>query len=232
MNENQTRTRQAGPNPGCAGAERLRIDVFSDIACPFCFIGDARLERVLEARNTLEVDWHWHPFQLQPDLPERGVPWDEFSQKKFGGPQGRRAAFAQVVQNGVLEGIEFDFERMPVAPNTRDAHRLVLLASERGRGKAMARALYTAYFCAARDITDRVELERIALEVGLDSNHVRELFSGQAFLEDVQHSQLEAASLGISGVPFYIFDRRFALSGAQPAALFETAIERALDSDG
>jgi predicted DsbA family dithiol-disulfide isomerase len=111
------------------------------IACPFCYIGDTRLERVIETHPELEMEWVWHPFQLQPDLPERGIPWDAFSVQKFGGLETRRSAFKHIIQAGASEGIRFDFEQMPVAPNTSNAHRLVLLASEKGLEKATALAL-------------------------------------------------------------------------------------------
>jgi predicted DsbA family dithiol-disulfide isomerase len=208
--------------------KRVRVDVFSDIACPFCYIGDTRLKRVLESRPDLEMEWVWHPFQLQPDLPERGIAWDAFSVQKFGGLEARRSAFAHVIRAGASEGISFDFERMPVAPNTLNAHRLVLLAAENGLGKAMALTLYKSYFTQAKDITDPIELERIALEVGLDSVAVQALFSSDLYRDDVQASQLEANRLGISGVPFFIFDQRFAVSGAQPVEVFAQALERVL----
>lgn len=205
---------------------RVRVDVFSDIACPFCYIGDTRLGRVLESRPDLEMNWVWHPFQLQPDLPERGIPWEAFSVQKFGGLEARRSAFAQVVRVGAGEGIAFDFERMPVAPNTLNAHRLVLLASEFGLGKAMALALYRAYFGEAGDITDPNELERLALEVGIGSTAVQALFLSDLYRKDVQESQLEAQRLGISGVPFFVFDQRLAVSGAQSVEVFAKALER------
>jgi predicted DsbA family dithiol-disulfide isomerase len=211
------------PNP-----QTIRVDVFSDIACPFCYIGDTRLERVLALRPDLEMEWIWHPFQLQPDLPECGIAWEDFSVQKFGGLEARRSAFAHVILAGAGEGIGFDFERMPVAPNTFNAHRLVLLASEKGLGKTMALALYKSYFTEARDITDPIELERMALEVGLVSDDVQNLFSSDLYKADVRASQLEANRLDISGVPFFIFNQKFAVSGAQPFEVFEQALERAL----
>jgi predicted DsbA family dithiol-disulfide isomerase len=205
----------------------IRVDVFSDIACPFCYIGDSRLERVLEAHPELEMEWVWHPFQLQPDLPERGISWETFSVQKFGGLEARRSTFAHVIQAGASEGISFDFERMPVAPNTLNAHRLVLLASKHGLGKATALALYKAYFSEATDITDPNELARIALEVGMKASAVQEMFSSDLYQEEVRTSQLEANRLGVSGVPFFIFNQKFAVSGAQPVEVFEQALERA-----
>jgi predicted DsbA family dithiol-disulfide isomerase len=209
-------------------SKRIRVDVFSDIACPFCYIGDTRLERVLKSRPDLEMEWVWHPFQLQPDLPERGIPWEDFSVQKFGGLEARRSAFRHVIQAGAGEGIGFDFERMPVAPNTSNAHRLVLLATKHSLGKAMALALYNSYFTQATDITDPIELERIALEVGLVLEDVQNLFSSDLYRDEVQASQLEANRLGISGVPFFIFDQNFAVSGAQPLEVFNQVLDRAL----
>jgi predicted DsbA family dithiol-disulfide isomerase len=142
--------------------------------------------------------------------------------------EARRSAFAHVIQAGAGEGIEFDFESMPVAPNTLNAHRLVLLASEHSLGKAMALALYKSYFTEAQDITDLKQLERIALEVGLNAANVQDLFSSEMYKSDVQASQLEAQRLGISGVPFFIFNQKFAVSGAQPVEVFEQALERIL----
>jgi predicted DsbA family dithiol-disulfide isomerase len=207
----------------------LQIDVFSDIACPFCYIGELRLERVLKDFPDVQLEWTWHPFQLQPALPKRGVPWDEFSRQKFGGLEQRRAAFAQVVQNGSSEGVQFDFERMPVAPNTLDAHRLVQHASSRGLGHAMALRLFEAYFTQAVDITDPDELERLAVEVGLETSAIKALLESDEHHDEVQRSQLEAEQLGIRGVPFYIFNRQYALSGAQPSEMFEQAIRQTLN---
>jgi predicted DsbA family dithiol-disulfide isomerase len=204
----------------------IRVDVFSDIACPFCYVGDTRLEHVIEAHPELSMEWIWHPFQLQPDLPERGIHWETFSVQKFGGLEARRSAFAHVIQAGASEGIVFDFERMPVAPNTLNAHRLVLLASERGLGKAMALALYKSYFSEARDVTNPEELERIGMAVGLEAGQVQLLLSNDLYRDDVQASQLEAQRLGISGVPFFIFNQKLAVSGAQPRSVFEQALER------
>jgi predicted DsbA family dithiol-disulfide isomerase len=208
----------------------VRIDLFSDIACPFCYIAEKRLERVLEAHSGVDIDWFWHPFQLQPDLPERGIPWDEFSVKKFGGLEARRAAFAHVVRTATSEGITFDFERMPVAPNTQNAHRLMLLASSQKRGPAMAKTLYHAYFSEAKDITNPAELERLASEIGLDSSLVKTMLASDDFKREVHLSQLEAGQLGISGVPFYIFNQKYAVSGAQPDAIFEQALSHALET--
>ncbi len=206
----------------------IRLDVFSDIACPFCYIGETRLARVLTAYPNLNLEWHWHPFQLQPNLPPRGVAWDVFSQQKFGGVAQRQAAFAQVVQTAANEGLVFDFDQMPVAPNTLEAHRLVMLASGFGLGKPMAMRLYKGYFSECQDITDVAILTALGLEVGVPEEAMQQLFSSDTFIHEVHNSQLEAGQMGIGGVPFFIFNLRLAVSGAQPVEVFHQAIEAAL----
>jgi predicted DsbA family dithiol-disulfide isomerase len=206
----------------------MRIDVFADIACPWCFVGERRLKRALLEFPQLRVEWHWHAFQLQPQMPERGLPWQSFIVQKFGGAQNRDAAFAHVVDAGAGEGIEFDFVHMPVAPNTVNAHRLVLLAASRGFGQAAAEALFKAYFTEARDVTDPAVLEEIGASIGLDAGQVRSMLERDDLREDVRNAQLEAEQLGVTGVPFFVFDQKYALSGAQPLEVFTRAIRTAL----
>jgi predicted DsbA family dithiol-disulfide isomerase len=206
----------------------MRIDVFADIACPWCFVGERRLDRALLEFPELQVEWYWHAFQLQPQMPARGLPWESFIVSKFGGAANRDAAFAHVVEAGRLEGIVFDFKTMPVAPNTVNAHRLVLLAAGRGSGQAAAEALFTAYFSEAKDVTDPLTLEQIGVKLGLEAERVRAMLQSDEFIDDVRNAQLEAERLGVTGVPFFVFDQKYALSGAQPVEMFRSAVETAL----
>ena len=206
----------------------MTIDVFADIACPWCYIGERRLRRALEARPDARAEVRWRPFQLQPGLPPEGASWAEFVDRKFGGAERARPMFAHVAQAGAGDGIRFDFERVAVAPNTRDAHRVVLFAEEHGLGWEAAEALFAAYFAGGRNVSDRGELVRIAEDAGLDAARVREMLEGSDYLAEVEESQELAARAGIGGVPFVIFDGRYALSGAQPLELFERAIDQAL----
>lgn len=205
----------------------MRIDVYSDIACPWCFVGERRLRRALSSHPDVKVDWHWHAFQLQPQMPPRGKPWQAFIVQKFGGAGNRDAAFSHVVQAGALEGIVFDFQNMPVAPNTVNAHRVVKLAEEYGLGQRAAEALFQAYFSDARDVTDPMTLEAIGVEVGLEGTAVRDVLGSERFVADVFNDQRDAENLGITGVPFYVFENKYALSGAQPLEVFERAITTA-----
>ena len=206
----------------------MRIDIFSDIACPWCFVGERRLKQALTSFPDLEIDWHWRAFQLQPQMPPRGLEWQSFIVQKFGGAGQRDAAFAHVIESGRLEGIVFDFVRMPVAPNTVNAHRLVLAAQARGTGQVVAEALFKAYFSDAQDITDPAVLERIGATHGLEN--VSAMLETDLYVEDVHDAQVEASQLGVTGVPFIVFDERYALSGAQPLEVFTRAIQTALDA--
>jgi predicted DsbA family dithiol-disulfide isomerase len=191
------------------------------------YMGEKRLAKALADGPDLEVEVRWRPFQLQPGMPEGGLPWSEFTRKKFGGEDGAKAAFARVVAAGESDGIRFDFDRVASAPNTVDAHRLILFAGDHGLQWEVADALFRAYFTEGRDLNDHEALVALASGLGLDATEVREYLAGEAGASEVYSSQEEARRLGITGVPFYVFDGRYALYGAQPAEVFKEALEAA-----
>ena len=203
----------------------MLIDVYSDVVCPWCYIGEKRLSRALAARPDLEAEVRWRPFQLQPDMPEGGVPWAAFSREKFGGEGGAEAAFSHVSAAGEGDGIRFDFGRVARAPNTVDAHRLILFAGGYGMQWELADALFRAYFTEGKNLNAHEELAQVASSVGLDAEEVREYFAGDEGASQVRSSQEEARRLGITGVPFYVFDGRYALYGAQPVGVFGEALD-------
>src|SRR6478609_380926 len=123
MSQTPTETATNGP-------ATLRIDLYADIACPWCYIGERRLTQALAARPDLHVERHWRPFQLQPDLPPSGIPWSDLIEQKFGGAARATAMFGRVAASGASNGIAFNFDQVTRAPNTADAHRLVLFAAE------------------------------------------------------------------------------------------------------
>ncbi len=198
----------------------LHIDIYADIVCPWCAIGEARLERALAERPELEVTKRWRPFQLRPEMPEGGLPWREFAEEKFGGLRNAEAAFAQVTQLAEAEGLTFDFGRVASAPNTVNAHRLVLMASHHAKTSEAAHALFRGYFAEGRDLNRLDDLLEIAQEVGLEPEATRTYLQSDANTSGVWESQQEAQRLGISGVPFYIFNGTHGLSGAQPVETF------------
>src|SRR5688500_16319838 len=147
-------------------------------------------------------------------MPAEGVPWDEFVETKFGGKERAASAFARVAESGAPDGIEFRFDLMPYAPNSLDAHRLVLLAAEHGREWEMVDALYAAYFTHGRNINNIDELVSTGAEVGFDAGELRAFLESDRFAGEVMASQHQAESLGVQGVPFFVIDDRYALSGA------------------
>lgn len=205
--------------------QTLLINVFADIACPWCYIGEHRLEQALAARPELQVEWRWQPFQLQPSLPPEGVPWAVFVPAKFGGAARAQAMFEQVATVGAQDGIEFRFDRVASAPNTADAHRVILFANDVGRQRDAARGLFRAYFEQGMNLNDRDVLVEIGRGAGLELEMLRSYLASQAGLDQVRDSQAEAARLGITGVPFYVFDGRFGVSGAQPVDVFVQALD-------
>ncbi len=205
----------------------MTVDVFADIACPWCYIGEARLQAALAARPGLGVERRWRPFQLQPDLPRTGTPRDAFFERKFGGGESVSAAFAQVTEAGRADGLRFDFDRLAGAPNTTDAHRLVLLGATYDRAFETADALFEGYFADGRDLNDAGDLIAVAEHAGIPTADARALLLDDRFEVEVAQSQEVARRSGISGVPLYLFGDRFALSGAQPVAAFIQALDRA-----
>lgn len=206
----------------------IRIDLFADIACPWCYIGEHRLRRALAARPGVEVEWGWRPYQLQPDLPPEGMAWDRFVESRFGGAGRAAPMFERVAALGAEEGIDLGFERMARAPNTRDAHRVVLFAEGVGRQREAAEALFRAHFSEGRDVSDREVLLGVGESAGLDREALAAYLASEEGIEAVRASQAEAAGLGISGVPFFVLDERYGISGAQSAELFGRAIDQVL----
>lgn len=204
----------------------LRIDLFADIACPWCYVGEHRLRAALARFPDVEVVQHWHPFQLNPDL-EPGTPWAAFARAKFGGDVQAEALFTRMREVGAEVGIDFRFDLMPTAPNTLDAHRLILASQA---PMQMADRLFRAYFSEGADLNDPDTLVRLAAEANLPPEQTRALLASDAHAEDVRESQEALERLGVRGVPFYVFDQRLAVSGAQPTDVFADVIRQAMEA--
>jgi predicted DsbA family dithiol-disulfide isomerase len=209
----------------------MRIEVWADVVCPWCWIGETRLYRALEQRPDVRAEVIWRPYQLQPDIPAEGLPWDEVIRDKFGGPERARAMFAQVAAAGAADGLAFDFEAIPAHPNTRDAHRLVLLVQEAGVGREMAEALFRANFTEGRDIGKTGVLADVAAQVGLDRDRIARFLGGDQLGRVVDEGQAEARALGITGVPFFVIEGKYAFSGAQPLETFVAVLDRVRTMD-
>ncbi|GAA2389502.1 DsbA family oxidoreductase [Streptomyces glaucosporus] len=218
---------ETGGTTGTAGT--VRIEVWSDVVCPWCYIGKRRLERALEEfEHAGEVEVAWRSFQLDPSFP-RGVrqPVPEMLAKKTGSsPEQVRAMNARVTELAAREGLVYDLEHS-VMVNTVDAHRLTHLAGAHGLGDRAHERLLRAQLVEARTLDDPDTLVELGVEIGLDEDETRGVVTGDAYAREVEADIREARALGVTGVPFYVLNRAFAVSGAQPAETFLTGLRRA-----
>jgi predicted DsbA family dithiol-disulfide isomerase len=211
--------------------ERLAIDVWSDVMCPFCYLGDAHLNRALEKfAHGDAVDVTYHSFQLMPEL-EAGKAVDllDLLVTKRGYPRAQaEAANARLTAQGREFGLDFRFDRA-VTTNTLDAHRLTHFAKAAGRQRELVERLFKAYFTDGRNIGSHDDLADLAAEAGLDRAGAAEVLAGGAFQAEVEADINQARQYGISGVPFFVFGQKYAVSGAQPVEAFQQALQTAWD---
>jgi predicted DsbA family dithiol-disulfide isomerase len=198
----------------------MRIDIISDVICPWCFIGKRRLERALTLRPEVTSEVTWRPFQLNPDMPEEGMERRAYLAAKFGGEVHADRLYTNVTEAGATVDIPFAFDRIRRTPNTRDAHRVIRYAAAEGRADPMVEALFQAYFIDGRDIGNRGTLAEIAGEIGLDSRAAALWLDSPADRAEVVAEDRSARRLGINAVPCFIFERQYAVSGAQDPEFF------------
>ena len=208
----------------------MRVDIWSDVICPWCYVGKARFEKALDGfAHRDEVEVIYHSFELDPSSP-RGQRESNLTMlsKKFGkSPAEALALDDQVGRLARAEGLGFDSER-PVG-NTFDVHRVLHLGLDRGVQRALLGAVNEAYFAQARDVFDRDVLTEVAAGAGLDADEVGKVLDGDAYADEVRQDESQARQIGISGVPFFVFDMALGASGAQPAELFASALDQAWD---
>ena len=194
----------------------MKIDVYSDTICPWCFIGKRRLERALAERPQPSLAISWRPFQLNPEMPPGGMDRGRYLALKFGGPAGAREVYEQVRQAGRSEDIDFAFESIERTPNTLNSHRLIRYAGAAGRQDQVVQALFASYFLEARDLGDREVLVAAAEAGGLDPDATRAYLESGEDAEAVRAEDARARQIGIQGVPTFILNEKYVLSGAHP----------------
>jgi predicted DsbA family dithiol-disulfide isomerase len=207
----------------------MKIEIWSDVACPWCYIGKRRFEAALAEfphRDAVEVQWR--SYQLDPSLPEHydGTELDYLSTRKGMAPAQVSQMFDHVAAEARGEGLNYRFDAVVVA-NSFTAHRLIHLAAAHGKQDAAKERLLSDHFEHGKDIGSREYLTVLGRELGLDAVAVAELFTSDKYADDVRHDFAEARALGVSGVPFFVIDRKFGLSGAQPSETFSMALEQA-----
>jgi predicted DsbA family dithiol-disulfide isomerase len=212
-------------------ADDFQIDVISDVVCPWCYIGQRRLaaaiSRLPEDDAARRASVRWHPFQLNPGLPQAGIPRKQYLEEKFGGSERAAQIYARVSAAGASVGIAFAFDRIEIQPNTQDAHRLIAWAQSRGDASDLVERLFHAYFVDGRTVGDRGVLAAIAGEAGLPSDEARRLLDSGEGMDAIALMDRRAREIGVQGVPFFIFNQRVAVSGAQEPATLLDAIAQA-----
>lgn len=209
--------------------ESVRIAVYSDVICPWCYIGKHRLERGLaQAGKSAQIVWL--PYELNPDMPAEGVDRTAYLDAKFG--PGKRAQIeAHLSAAAAQDGLTFDWSRVTRTPNTRKAHILIALATGLGHGDAVKGALMRAFFKEGRDIGDDGVLAEIGETFGLTRPELTAAFVDPTLHREIDRLETQAHQIGVQGVPFFIINESHALSGAQPAAVWDQVV-RKLTEDG
>ena len=193
----------------------MRIDIYSDTVCPWCYLGKRRFELAVAARPQYEPHVTWRPFELNPDLPPEGVDRAAFLASRMGTPERVAEAHTELTRQGAASGIEFRFDLMERMPNTRRSHLLIAHAARFGRQTAVNERLMRAYFEEGCDIGDIEVLVRLGVEAGLAERESRSALVLRSGQDGVVAAERHAAVLGITGVPTFIFDGQYTISGAQ-----------------
>lgn len=209
----------------------LSIDIISDVVCPWCFIGKRRIEAALalyrqQHPDRPEPEVRWWPYQLNPDMPAEGVDRSAYLKGKFGSANVGEI-YARVTSAGAEVGIPFAFDKMVRQPNTLAAHSLIALAGLHGVQEAMQEALFSAYFVKAANLTQEETLVQIAVGAGLKEADVRAHLADPEARIQTAREDARARELGVEGVPFFIFNHKVAVSGAQPAEVLLGAMRQA-----
>jgi len=210
----------------------LRVEVVADFVCPYSYIGKRRLDRALTAVGG-PADVSWYPFQLNPDMPAAGMPFEAYLKSRFGTRGAVQPILDSLAAEGSAEGIDFDFGRLEMVPNTTMAHQLMYLAAGEGVDQtALAERLFAAYFERGRDIGDPGVLADIARGQGLAREHVFAAFADEKNRQYVQSRESQVRASGLTGVPGFLLNRRLLVVGAQSEETLVNAFDRAMFGEG
>jgi len=208
-------------------AKTLKIDVFTDVVCPWCLVGSARLDQAIDALpDDIEVVIENHPFYLDPNVPKEGVDVGQMLREKYG--KEPKEMWERVESEAAKSGITLDLSQQPRMFNTAKAHTITRLAKPLGNQHELANAIADAYFLEHRQINDDNVLADIAVEFGFDRGDALDAMNDENELAMTEQLAVSAAQQGIRGVPFFVFGGKYALSGAQPAEVFEKALEQTI----
>lgn len=207
----------------------MKVEIWSDVMCPFCYIGKRRFEQALtQFPHKDDIEIVWKSYQLNPDMqtdPSKSI--NQYLSETKGISLEQAQELNAYVTNMAKEvGLDYDFNKAVLA-NSFDAHRLVQLAKANGKGNEMEEQLFKAYFIEGKNIADHETLEQIATEAGLDGGQVKNVLAANEYADKVEQDIYEARQIGLRGVPFFVLNDRYAVSGAQATETFLGALEKA-----
>jgi predicted DsbA family dithiol-disulfide isomerase len=212
-----------------AMTQAMRVDIYSDTVCPWCYLGKRRFELALAGRPQYEPRINWRPFELNPDLPWDGVERAKYLASKFGDSAQIEENEAALVRHGLAVGLEFRFDLIERMPNTRRSHLLIAHAARQGLSSEVVERIMQGYFEEGCNIGDVEELVRLGVEAGLAERETRSAMVLRAGQDGVVAAERHAAVLGIGGVPTFIFDRQYSVSGAQEIETFTQLIDQVME---
>ncbi|MFD1020805.1 DsbA family oxidoreductase [Thalassobacillus hwangdonensis] len=211
----------------------MKIEIWSDIVCPFCYIGKRRLEAALadfEGKNQVEIEFK--SFELDPGAEKNteSVMYERLASKYGTSIEQAKQMCDNMVEQAKGVGLDFRFDDV-IPTNTLDAHRLTHLAKDKGVEKEVHERFFHAYFTEAKNMGDHDTLTELALDAGLDEAEVREVLASERYTDSVRKDEAEARTIGVQGVPFFVINRKYAVSGAQPVDVFKNALSKAWDEE-
>ena len=214
-----------------ANQKVMKVEIWSDVVCPFCYIGKRKFERALNSfAQKDQIEIVWKSFQLDPEASSSGTDYQKnLSDRKGWSPEQTRQIIDNVSKTAADVGLDYHFEKA-IAANSFDAHRLSHLALRHGLQDAAEEALFKAHFIEGKNIADHTVLAQIGATIGLDATDVKNMLESQEFADNVRNDIKDASQLQVSGVPFFVFDRKYAVSGAQDSEVFLQTLQKAFET--
>ena len=204
----------------------IELDIFSDTVCPWCYIGKKRLENALNKYKNLIIKQTWRPFQLNPGMPPDGMDRQEYLISKFGSSDAAKTVYENIYEEGVKEGINFNFDLIEVTPNSFNSHRLLALAYKVDIQEKVLDDLFESYFLHGKNIGDPNILLQIAIKHNINAEEFKSYLSDQENIEPLANEAIQAKKMGINSVPTFIVNRQIVINGAQTSENFELIFEK------
>ena len=204
----------------------IELDIFSDTVCPWCYIGKKRLENALKNYKNLKIKQTWRPFQLNPGMPPDGMDRQEYLISKFGSSDAAKTVYENIYEEGVKEGINFNFDLIEVTPNSFNSHRLLALAYKVDIQEKVLDDLFESYFLHGKNIGDPNILLQIAIKHNINAEEFKSYLSDQENIEPLANEAIQAKKMGINSVPTFIVNRQIVINGAQTSENFELIFEK------